>query len=87
MITKANFKLLLELLGFKASNELFSNQIGEDLLKADFGNEKLIYPKGVTIGGDFTTNFSSNENFVVFECVHRLLELGYKPSQLMLSPK
>ncbi|ECL3348664.1 N-6 DNA methylase [Campylobacter jejuni] len=34
-----------------------------------------------------TSNFSHPENFVVFECVHRLLEKGYKAQHLELEPK
>jgi len=34
-----------------------------------------------------TCNFSANENFVVFECVHRLLEKGYKAEHIELEPK
>ncbi|MCL4546500.1 MAG: N-6 DNA methylase, partial [Deltaproteobacteria bacterium] len=32
-------------------------------------------------------NFSSNENFVVFECVNRLFEKGYKPKDIILEPR
>ena len=58
-------------------------------LKVDFKTEKLIYPedKGFTINEKQTCNFEQNENFVVFECVHRLLELGYKPEHIELEPK
>lgn len=87
MITKTNFKNLLHWLGFTEKSTVFSNKIHGFLMQADFSAERLIYPKGVRIEGDFTTNFSSAENFVVFECVHRLLELGYKPEQLTLEPK
>ena len=38
-------------------------------------------------GGEFTSNFSSDENFVVFECVDRLLSKGYKPEHIELEPK
>ena len=31
-------------------------------------------------------NLSANENFVVFECVHRLLEKGYKPEGRKAEP-
>lgn len=44
----------------------------------DFANQKLIYPQGIKIHDTTTSNFSHLENFVVFECVHRLLEKGYK---------
>ena len=58
-------------------------------LKVDFANQKLTYPedKGLKVNERQTCNFSSNENFVVFECVHRLLEKGYKPKHLELEPK
>lgn len=87
MITKTNFKNLLHWLDFTEKSLVFSNKIHGFLMQADFSAERLIYPKGVKIEGDFTTNFSSAENFVVFECVNRLLELGYKPEQLTLEPK
>ncbi len=34
-----------------------------------------------------TCNFSQNENFVVFECVNRLFEKGYKPEHIELEPR
>ncbi|MEM8940134.1 MAG: type I restriction enzyme HsdR N-terminal domain-containing protein [Bacteroidota bacterium] len=34
-----------------------------------------------------TCNFSDPENFVVFECVNRLLEKGYKLEHLELEPR
>ncbi|MWV62510.1 N-6 DNA methylase [Helicobacter saguini] len=56
-------------------------------LKVDFKNTKLIYPKEIIIHDETTSNFSKAENFVVFECVNRLLEKGYKPEHLELEPK
>jgi len=87
MINKSSFKKLLIALGFTTDNEIYSKKINDELLQTDFEQEKLIYPKGIKIEGQFTTNFSSNENFVVFECVHRLLTIGYKPEHLTLEPK
>ena len=48
----------------------------------------MIYPedKGLKVNRQDTCNFSHPENFVVFECVHRLLEKGYKPEHLELEP-
>ncbi len=91
MITKDNFKKVLETLGFKKSTNTYTKKF-PDLgcaLKVDFKNEKLVYPidKGFTIAGDFTTSFTQKENFVVFECVHRLFEQGYKPEHIELEPK
>ena len=80
---------------FKARNSLAGG--GNNTLKADFKAKKLIYPantspnlnepNGIIIHDDTTSNFSHPENFVVFECVHRLLDKGYKPEHIELEPK
>ena len=89
MITKRNFKEVLAVLGFTEDGGIYQKSIGEADLKVDFANQKLTYPedKGLKVNERQTCNFSSNENFVVFECVHRLLEKGYKPKHLELEPK
>ena len=92
MITKSNFKDLLKTLHFQEDKGIFIKYF-EDidaLLKVDFnGDGKIIYPedKGLLVNGDFTINFKSSENFVVFECVHRLFDKGYKPEHIELEPK
>lgn len=90
MITKDNFKKVLEHLGFTKSRDIYSKKFAkfDCELKVDFKNEKLIYPKekDFTINNETTTNFSSSENFVVFECVHRLFCQGYKPESIELEP-
>lgn len=90
MITKDNFKNVLEYLEFTKSKDIYSKKFPkfDCELKVDFKNEKLIFPKekGFTINNETTTNFSSSENFVVFECVHRLLAQGYKPESIELEP-
>lgn len=90
MITKDNFKKVLEHLGFTKSRDIYSKKFAkfDCELKVDFKNEKLIYPKekNFIINNETTTNFSSSENFVVFECVHRLLCQGYKPESIELEP-
>ena len=35
---------------------------------------------------DATSNFSRAEDFVVFECIDRLLSMGYKPEHIELEP-
>lgn len=42
---------------------------------------------GITVSSATTANFSQTENFVVFECVCRLLEKGYKPDHIELEPE
>lgn len=42
---------------------------------------------GITVSSATTANFSQPENFVVFECVCRLLEKGYRPKDIELEPE
>ena len=88
MITIDNFKDVLKTLNFETEGETFQKSIGEADLKVDFNQQLIIYPedKGLKVNRQDTCNFSQNENFVVFECVHRLLEKGYKPEHLELEP-
>mgnify|MGYP006253310113 FL=1 len=90
MIDIDNFKHILEKLNFQANGDIFFKEFPKinAYLKVDFKTEKLIYPtdKGFTIGGDFTTSFKQKENFVVFECVHRLFSKGYQPQHIELEP-
>lgn len=99
MITKENFKDLLILLDFKENPaQIFTKTLTNNTaLKVDFKAQKLIYPtntstdlnapNGIIIHDDTTSNFSHPENFVVFECVHRLLQKGYKKEHIELEPR
>lgn len=99
MITKENFKDLLILLDFKENPaQIFTKTLANNTaLKVDFKAQKLIYPtntstdlnapNGIIIHDDTTSNFSKPENFVVFECVHRLLQKGYKKEHIELEPR
>ena len=99
MITKENFKDLLILLDFKENPaQIFTKTLTNNTaLKVDFKAKKLIYPantstdlnapNGIIIHDDTTSNFSHPENFVVFECVHRLLQKGYKKEHIELEPR
>lgn len=91
MITKENFQKVLEELGFSNENNIYTKHFetaGCDL-KADFANQKLIYPteKGFEVNDGTTSNFSHPENFVVFECVAWLLQKGYRPEHIELEPR
>ncbi|HDZ4940343.1 TPA: restriction endonuclease subunit S [Campylobacter jejuni] len=87
MITKDNLKNVLESLEFKNKNENYVKKISNYTLEIDYKNQSINYPKEITIHDKTTSNFSHPENFVVFECVHRLLEKGYKAEHLELEPK
>ncbi len=58
-------------------------------MTVDTANAVLVYPEdqGLTINERQTCNFSAPENFVVFECVHRLLVKGYLARHIELEPK
>lgn len=91
MINQDNFKFLLISLGFEQNKNVLSKYFPhtDGILKVNFDKKELIYPEdqGLTVNERQTCNFSQNENFVVFECVHRLLVKGYKPEHLELEPK
>ena len=92
MITTANLKQLLSLLGYKeVSPKRFKKEFTafDCCLEVDFEAEKIIYPqdKGLKVNDDTTSNFEHPENFVVFECVNRLLEKGYRPEHIELEKK
>lgn len=90
MIDRNNFKDALRFLNFEENDDVFIHRYDNNAyLKVDFNKKELIYPEdqGLTINERQTCNFSQNENFVVFECVHRLLTQGYKPEHIELEPK
>lgn len=86
MITKDNLHKVLEKLGFVKSGALFLKHFsnhGCDI-QVDLSEGKIIYPSNLDTGANTTTNFSQPENFVVLECVCRLLEKGYEPQTIFL---
>lgn len=91
MITENNFESFLLCLGFEKRKSILLKHFShtEGILRVDLIKKELIYPEsyGLIINERQTCNFSQNENFVVFECVHRLLVKGYKPEHLELEPK
>ncbi|OPA72351.1 hypothetical protein BB381_02030 [Campylobacter pinnipediorum subsp. caledonicus] len=88
MITLNNFKNFLKETGFKeiSNNEFIKKYINEKII-IDFKNEKIIYPKTIKRGDDTTCNFSHNENFVVLECIDRLLSQGYNSKNIEIETK
>lgn len=86
MINYDNLKSVLLSIGYiEVKGGFYSKTFANgETMSADFANEKLIYPNGVKAERETTLNFSQDENFVVFECVSRLLEKGYKPEHIVL---
>lgn len=86
MITKENLSEVLKCLGFEKRGDIYSKhyeKVNCDI-RIDFKNEKIEYPSNLDTGANTTTNFSQAENFVVLECVNRLLEKGYLPETIFL---
>lgn len=96
MIDPQNFRALLAHLGFEQDHSsvttLWRKRLGPDgalALAVDFGKEEILYPEaqGLNVHQRQTCNFAAAENAVVFECVYRLLDKGYKPEHIELEPE
>ena len=90
MISTDNLKLVLQKLNFiQETEQIFSKKYSNDKtqIKVNFDTKKIIYPKEIIKGDETTCNFSHPENFVVLECVNRLLDKGYKAEHIQLEPR
>lgn len=92
MITKDNLPKVLEFLGFEKKGNTYCKTFADlesCTISVDFKNKQLNYPEnlGFKINDRTTCNFEHPENFVVFECVHRLLEKGYRPEHIELEKR
>lgn len=85
MITESNLRELLTCLGYLDADDVFEKKYPEfhTSMVVDFNKRKLIYPAEIK-GRNRNDGFGKNENFVVFECVNRLLEKGYRPENIEL---
>lgn len=94
MITINNFKEVLLSLGFKqeGTNDVYTkeyhlngNLVGDTHMSVNFAEKRLEFPADMR-GGDRNTliDDSHKENMVVFECVDRLLDKGYKSEDIEL---
>ena len=59
-------------------------QVEGYVIEVDLEKQKIDYGKLIKADSKTTQNFSQPENFVVLECVNRLLEKGYKPKNIIL---
>ena len=92
-LKKSEIKDLIGLLGFKPQEGdkdiHYKNypQHSDYVLKINFEQEKIEYGSEIRLGDSTTSNFENSENFVVLECVNRVLEKGYAPDRLSLEHK
>ena len=84
-----DYKGLVKKIGFQPKNGvvgIYEKQYSQHnySIEIDFDKKQICY--GNLIGADCKTtqNFSQAENWVVLECVDRLLEKGYKPQNIIL---
>lgn len=91
MITKHNLKDMILSIGYVLSGkkDVYEKKYPhfDCVIEVDFnGSGSIKYPedKGLKITHHTTCNFSYNENFVVLECVTRLMDKGYRPEHIEL---
>ncbi len=86
-----NEKKLVQSLGFtprENSSDVFIKKYKNNYyIEIDFKNESINYGKKISAGRKTTQNFKDDENWVVLECINRLLEKGYKPEDIVLEQK
>lgn len=84
-----DIKKLLLSLGFKPKNDTVDvyakayQQHNGYVIEVDFSKKSINYGK-IAADCKTTQNFSQDENWVVLECVNRLLEKGYSPKNIIL---
>ncbi|HOF44556.1 MAG TPA: N-6 DNA methylase [Candidatus Pacearchaeota archaeon] len=91
-IKEENIYDFLKVLGFKLKDgtentykKVYSGyEIKITIDDDNFRNSKIDYGEKITIERATTINFSQQENFVILECINRLLEKGYKPEKIVL---
>ena len=83
MIERGNFREALGIMGFTAAGKVYTYEGESWRISADFAAGTLSYPEAVR-GREHNTSFTAPENFVVFECVFRLLTKGYRPEDIEL---
>lgn len=85
-----NFAKLLTSIGFsykENAKNIFTKKYQDNyVLEVGFAKETIHYDNKINCESKTTQNFSQAENFVVLECVNRLLEKGYKPEDITLEP-
>ena len=85
MLTEKNFSAALKAMNFVERGTFFEKIFADNvIMRADLPNKKLFYPAQIK-NRDRNSSFKdSNENLVVFECVNRLLDKGYRPEDIEL---
>ncbi len=99
-ISTESIKSLIKLMGYLPEDGVDNifykkySQHNDYIIRINFNSSKIEYREkdiqsenGIQWGDLTTSNFENSENFVVLECVDRLLEKGYSPKNLYLEYK
>lgn len=89
-VDKEKFLREIMFLGFKkeSSKNVYSKTYHDNTkISIDFDKEEILYPKCLIVNDKTSSNFSHSENFVVLECINRLLEKGYRTEHIELEKK
>lgn len=91
MIRKDNLEAMIKAIGYihSSRSKVFEKKYAQFdcTIEVDFnGSGSINYPedKGMKITRKTTCNFSQPENFVVLECITRLMDKGYRPEHIEL---
>lgn len=83
-----NINKLLKAISFipkENATDIYIKKYQDDYsIEVDFKNLIIDYGSKIKSESSTTQNFSQSENWVVLECVNRLLEKGYKPENIIL---
>lgn len=84
------YKHLIKALGFSPkenASDVFQKKYadsGNYVIEIDFEKEKFNLGKHIKAESKTTLNFSQSENWVVLECIDRLIEKGYSPKNIVI---
>lgn len=81
------YKHLISVLGFKPKENtsgVFQKKYVNYIIEIDFEKRHFNFGEKIQAESKTTQNFSQSENWVVLECVDRLLEKGYQPQNITL---
>ncbi len=68
---------------YDIQHEIYEDAINNYKIRVNLTDEEIDYPNDIN-GWERNNNFNQPENFVVLECVHRLLKKGYRATDIEL---
>jgi len=82
-----DYRKLIQTLGFipkENSTGIFQKKYSGYNIEVDIENKNFNFGDKINIESKTTQNFSQAENWVVLECIDRLLTKGYLPQNIIL---